>query len=318
VTTGPGQKEVVLDWAPVAGTTSYVVEVDTDGEWSDDPTLSLTTVATRITLPTSLPHASYVWRVAAVTAGGQSRWSKNGTFTRGWTQLARPLSPIGTPSPAPGIVTFSWSPVPTASEYQLQVSTSRFFDAPFRTQAGVKTESCFTTRTSITPFNSQADARNDGAGDCVFSLLRTGEPRYWRVRPLDHVVDDAPEVNTTPVVDEGISSLPPARPASSTPGACPEAVKASRALASPSTAPSHRVAAASPSDRRNAGARDPVGRSRRRAAASPRTPSRRAPGPPGAFTTPRRGPARRRPTRAWSAPDGPMPTPTLSQDVCVG
>jgi len=30
VTTGPGQKEVVLDWAPVAGTTSYVVEVDTD------------------------------------------------------------------------------------------------------------------------------------------------------------------------------------------------------------------------------------------------------------------------------------------------
>ena len=336
VATGPGQKEVVLDWTPVAGTSSYVVEVDTDGEWSDDPTLSLTTVASRITLPTSLPHASYVWRVAAVTEGLQSRWSTNGTFTRGWTERARALSPVGSPSPAPSLVTFSWSPVPTASEYQLQVSTSRFFDAAFRTQAGVKTESCFTTRTSITPFNSQADARNDGAGDCVFSLLRTGEPRYWRVRPLDHVVDDAPEVNTTPVVDEGISSLPPAKAGELDTSACPETVKAPTATpsATPSASTSPTPTATSTASPTTSPAPSPTGTTTGSPSAAP-TPSA-APDEAGGCE-----PAHTVEKGAWSAgvlftdraavqagpvpaytdlvtDERPMPTPTLSRDVCVG
>ena len=322
VTAGSGLKEVVLDWAPVAGAASYVVEVDTDGEWSGEPTLSLTTVATRITLPTSLPHASYVWRVAAVGAGGQSRWSTNGTFTRGWTERARPLSPIGTPSPTPGVVTFSWSPVPTASEYQLQVSNSPYFDARFRTQADVKTESCFTTRTSITPFNSQADARNGGAGDCVFTLLGTGELRYWRVRPLDHVADDAPEVNTTPVVDEGISSLPPAKAGELDTSACPEPVKPS-ASATPSASPAPSATpSASPSGTPTA---SPV--------ASPTGSPSAAPDEKGGCE-----PANTVEKGAWSdgtaftdtgRPAGPArayrslvepnwSTPTLSSDVCAG
>ena len=319
VSTGAGQKEVVLDWTTVPGATSYAVEVDTDDEWSDDPTLTLKTVASRITLPTSLPHASYVWRVAAVGAGGQSRWSSNGTFTRRWTSRATPVAPVGTPSPAPGVVTFSWTPVLTASEYQLQVSNSPYFDASFNTQADVKTESCFTTRTSITPFNSQAVARNDGAGDCIFTLLGTGELRYWRVRPLDHVVDDAPEVNTTPVVDEGISSLPPAKAGELDTGACPELVKAAPS-ASPSASPS---ATASPS---------PSGTPTASPSGSP-SPAKDGEGSCEPAHTVEKG--------AWSAgvaftdtfprfsgpvpayrslvtADRPMPTPTLSRDVCTG
>ena len=237
-------KEVVLDWAPVTGATSYLVQVGTDHEWSDTPTLELTSVATRITLPTSLPHASYVWRVAAMGADGQGRWSTAGTFTRGWTSKATPLTPAaGTVvGPAVGRPTFSWTPVASASEYQLQVSTSPYFDAPFRTSAGDKTEACFTTRTSVTPFTGQANAKNDGAGDCVFTLLGTGETRYWRVRPLDHVVDGAAEVDTTPIVDEGISSRPPsAEPDSLDTSACGTgsvATPAPTASASPSASPS--------------------------------------------------------------------------------
>ena len=208
---GPVLKEVVLDWTAVPGASSYVVQVGTDDEWSDEPTLELTTVASRLTLPTSLPHGSYVWRVAAVGADGQGRWSAGGTFTRGWDAAPRPLGPVGPVDPAAGVPTFSWTPVPTASEYQLQVSNSPFFDSPFREQGDVKTESCFTTRTSVTPFNGQASARNDGAGDCTFTMLGTGAALHWRVRPLDHVVDEAPEVDTTPVVDEGLSSQPPAK-----------------------------------------------------------------------------------------------------------
>ena len=319
---GAGVKEVVLDWAPVAGATSYAVEVDTDGEWSDDPTLSLTTVASRITLPTSLPHASYVWRVAAVGAGGQSRWSTNGTFTRGWSARPTPLSPIGASSSGAGVATFSWSPVPTASEYQLQVSTSPYFDAAFRTQADTKTESCFTTRTSVTPFNSQADARNDGAGDCVFTLLGTGETRYWRVRPLDHVADDAPEVNTTPVVDEGISSLPPAKAGELDTSACPEPVKASPS-ASP-TASASPPASASPAP---SGAPSPVASPKGSPPAAPaegscepaHTVEKGAWSAATSFTDPGRRLSGPVPAyRSLVSADRPMPTPTLSKDVCVG
>ena len=225
---GPGTsgalKEVVLDWTGVASATSYVVQVGTDEQWADDPTLELTTVATRLTLPTSLPHASYVWRVAAVGEQGQGRWSPAGHFVRGWSARPTLVTPAGGPvDPADGVPTFRWTPVPHASEYQLQVSDSPYFDAPYRRQAGGTTESCFTTRTSVTPFNSQAQARNDGAGDCTFTLLGTGAPLHWRVRALDHVADSAPEVETTPAVDEGISSAPPARRDELDTSPCPDA-----------------------------------------------------------------------------------------------
>jgi len=240
-------KEVVLDWAAVAGATSYVVQVGTDDEWSDEPTLQLTSVATRLTLPTSLPHASYVWRVAAVGAAGQGRWSPAGTFTRGWPTRATPLTPTAGSlvGPEVGRPTFSWTPVPTASEYQLQVSTSPYFDAAFRTSASDKTEACFTTRTSVTPFTGQANAKNDGAGACTFTLLGTGETRYWRVRPLDHVVDDAPEVDTTPIVDEGINSQPPQpEPDSLDTSACGAPAPTVSASPSASAAPSPSASAA--------------------------------------------------------------------------
>ena len=309
LTAGSGLKEVVLDWAPVAGATSYVVEVDTDGEWSDKPTLSLTTVASRITLPTWLPHASYVWRVAAVGDGGQSSWSANGSFTRGWSAKPTPLSPIGTPAPAPGVVTFSWSPVATASEYQLQVSTSPYFDAAVRTQADTRTESCFTTRTSITPFNSQADARNDGAGDCEFTLLGTGEPRYWRVRPLDQVADDVPPVNTTPVVDEGISSRPPAKAGELDTSACPEPAKTSPSPSATPTASPVASPSASPSAAPEAaGGCEPANEVEKGAWSAGV-----------AFTDPGAPQSAAVPAyRDLVSAERPMPTPTLSSDACAG
>lgn len=222
-TAGAPLKSVVLDWAPVAGATSYVVQVGADEEWSDAPTLERPTPATLLVLPTWLPHASYVWRVAAVGPDGQGRWSPNGTFTRGWDAAPRPIAPAGVVDPALAVPTFRWSPVATASEYQLQVSTSRFFDAPYRSQAGTGTESCFTNRTSVTPFNSQAGGRNDTAGACVFTLLGSGEPLHWRVRALDHVVDGTQVVDTSPVVDEGLSSAPPAPADELDTSACPAA-----------------------------------------------------------------------------------------------
>ena len=217
---GPLLKDVVLDWSAVAGAKAYRVQVGTDDEWSDAPTLAVDTVATRFTLPTWLPHASYVWRVAALGDATQSRWATGGTFTRGW--LAKPDGLV-TSAGGSWVPEFRWNPVPTASEYQLQLSTSPYFNdaSPTTTQASPVTQACFTTRTSVTPATSQKSVRSPGPGDCNFSLLGDGETLFWRVRALDHVVDGSKEVDTTPVVDEGISHLPPTKMNELDTTACP-------------------------------------------------------------------------------------------------
>ncbi|MCU1589870.1 MAG: hypothetical protein JWP11_1126 [Frankiales bacterium] len=223
-------KEVVLDWQTVPGAKGYRVQVGTDDEWSDSPTYTADTLGTRLTLPAWLPHGSYVWRVATLGETGQSRWSQGAEFERGWRTAPDGL----TTSFSSWLPTFSWNPVATASEYQLQVSTSPYFDdkRPTATQASPVTEACFTTRTTVTPFGGQ-DAGNTTAGTCEFSLLGTGDTRYWRVRALDHVADDAKEVDTTPVVDEGISHAPPAKPGELDTTACPAPPVANDATAPP-------------------------------------------------------------------------------------
>ena len=310
-------KEVVLDWAPVAGAVSYVVQVGRDDEWSDEPTLERTTPGTQLTLPAWLPHASYVWRVAAVGVDGQGRWSVTDTFARGWGAAPEPLAPSGPVDPAEGVPTFRWSPVPTASEYQLQVSTRPFSSAAHRTQAGVRTESCFTTRTAITPANGQAAPRNDGAGPCVFSLLGTGETLHWRVRALDHVVDGVEEVDTTPVVDEGLSSAPPAPMDELDTSACPEppAPMAPAApvggVPSPTTAPS-----ASPSA--SASATPSAGPSAGAPSSGGCTPAHAVEKGPWSSSTPFSSVLSLGPAGVAFADLPPAGRPTASSDVCRG
>lgn len=214
-----GPKTVQLRWAPVADATSYVVQVGQDDEWSDTPTLSLTTVSSSINLPVWLPHASYTWRVAAVTGAAQGPWSSNGTtFARAWATTADPISPVGAQTDLPE---FSWTPVAGASEYQVQVSSRPFGTPATEYQADDFTTSCFTTRTRVTPYTGQKSTRDASAGDCDFSGLPYGGSAFWRVRPLDAVADTVEEVDTTPVVDEGISSQPPALPGTLDTTACP-------------------------------------------------------------------------------------------------
>jgi hypothetical protein len=212
-------KTVVLDWTAVAGAEGYKVEVGTDEDWSDGAVYGteVTSGATAFTLPVAVPHASYVWRVAATTKTGQGRWSSNGSFVRAWTARPTPLTP--TPDrDAPDGWTFAWTPVAGASEYQLQVSTVPTFDdgslvdrAPTQTQNEPLTESCFTTRTEVTPHVHHGNPVISAPGDCSLTLVRSDptQRRYWRVRALDHYVSGKVTLPTAPVTDEGISHLPP-------------------------------------------------------------------------------------------------------------
>ena len=103
-------KDVVLSWGSVAGATGYKVQVGTDEQWSDDPTYTATSVGTRLALPAWLPHASYVWRVAATGTNTQSRWSSNGTFTRGWRDRPQRRRPRAGEHVV-GMPTFRWAPL---------------------------------------------------------------------------------------------------------------------------------------------------------------------------------------------------------------
>jgi len=234
VNADPVIKDVVLDWRAVSGAESYVVELGTDETWSDDAVWTDTTATTELALPAWLPDASYLWRVAAVKGGVQGAWSQDGTFTRGWRDRPVLVAPASGAA-LPGRPTFSWTPVPGASAYQLQVSTSSTFNGsspleadPTRDQASPVVDTCFTSRTSVTPFTEKVSAREDNPGACVFSVLGTGKTVYWRVRALDRYVDGSQEVPTSPASSAGISYLPPSASgtelASDCPGSTPEPV----------------------------------------------------------------------------------------------
>ncbi|MDP9436737.1 MAG: Ig-like domain-containing protein, partial [Actinomycetota bacterium] len=243
----PVLKDVVLAWRPVAGAAGYRVQVSQDGDFSDAVTVDSGSVAARLALPGWLPNAAYRWRVAAKQAsGGHGYWSFPGAFTKGWRDRPTLLGPFG--DVAADRPVFSWNPVPGASEYEVQVSTSQAFDQdPVRQQAPVSTTTCFTTRTSVSPQTTQSSARNGGAGPCL-SLTAYGEDRYWRVRALDHVVGADAEVDTTPVDDGGVSYLPP----EPEPGAldlttCPQSPGTSTAPSPSPSASSSAPASPSPS-----------------------------------------------------------------------
>ena len=119
VTSGPVVKDVSLTWQRTAGATGYRVQVGTDPDWSDTPTYSLDTVGTQLSLPAGLPHAAYVWRVAALEGTGHGPWSTNGTFTKGWRDRPTTIAPAPASNTPGDLPTFRWLPIPSASAYEL-------------------------------------------------------------------------------------------------------------------------------------------------------------------------------------------------------
>ncbi len=226
----PARKTVKLDWQPVVGATGYRVQVGTDNTWSDDPTFEQDVVSSEVTLPVSLPHASYVWRVAALRGKETGHWSSESNqlqpdaqFTRGWRDVAQPTTPTQGSTVTGARTTFAWSPVAGASSYELQVSSRNDFgrsaagapdttsDPTSQTQTAGQTNYCYTARTRITPFTEDAHHAEDAPGACIFAPFQPGTPLFWRVRALDRFVTGAADNDTTPASTVGISHLPPVK-----------------------------------------------------------------------------------------------------------
>ncbi|HUR52226.1 MAG TPA: Ig-like domain-containing protein, partial [Mycobacteriales bacterium] len=206
---GTVRKTVTLNWAPVPGATSYSVEVGRDASWSDTPVYSATAKVSQLVLPVSLPHGSYVWRVAALKGSAVGHWSSETAdpeFTRGWTAAPTALTPVGAVGARPE---FSWTPLPFASAYEVQVTDKPFIQPPGLSELPPgKVDTCFTARTRVTFFTEHVQNGESNPGPCFSTLLGDGSARYWRVRALDRFTGDGGPFSTNPG-SHGISDLPP-------------------------------------------------------------------------------------------------------------
>ena len=166
-------EDVVFDWTPVPGAKTYDLQVALDADFNNIALTATGIKSTRFSPATTLNSDQFWWRVRAVDpAGQQSLWtsSLNG-FKRVWPEAPSATYPTGT-TDAPGAVTgfkkfYQWTPVPHATQYQLQVSP----DANFSPGA---TDTCRTAQTTYTPRSSI---------DCGYPSGAT--VLYWRVRPFD-------------------------------------------------------------------------------------------------------------------------------------
>lgn len=176
-TEGETVDDIVLDWQPVAGATSYDVEISLVPDFSTIVDSQQRVLGTRYSPPVTLDNNQYYWRVRArdVSDNPQSTdevgvWM----FRRAWADqpsLEYPAdgSAVGDP------FYFQWTPVRLASSYVLQLTPNP------RTGTG----SCAveTDQTTWTPTKSD---------EC---FPRAGNRYSWKVIALD----DPGNVQTDPV-----------------------------------------------------------------------------------------------------------------------
>jgi photosystem II stability/assembly factor-like uncharacterized protein len=161
-------KNVVIDWAPLEGATSYQWQCDYSPDFTSVPaTLDGTTTASGVRLPALEPATTYHWRVRA-NAPFLSPWSAEQTFT---TSLDTEVVTLQTESPAAGArqvplnPTFQWTAISGASAYELLVSTHDDFDHPVVVRTG-----------------NYAIPTNAWQCDVSLDYLTT---YYWRVRAVN-------------------------------------------------------------------------------------------------------------------------------------
>ncbi|QIX26304.1 hypothetical protein ncot_06575 [Nocardioides sp. JQ2195] len=175
--------DVVLDWKPVDGAQYYQLQVATDSDFNTivDDKGNAKIYGTKYSPATTYDNNQYYWRVRAVDLAGQpTAWTETVyNFNRVWPNRPEAVFPAGDGvQQVTGAPYFQWTPVPHATQYQLDVGTNQNFSPDTY-------ESCQIAGTTYTPGNfvvngSSASVRTDE--DCVMS---PGSVMYWRVRPLD-------------------------------------------------------------------------------------------------------------------------------------
>jgi hypothetical protein len=216
------QKDPVLSWKAVAGASDYEVEMSLSGDFQSTKLVTLPdggdTSTNSFALPQALQHGDYVWRVRALTSGTTGPWSTDAQLYRGWDDAPVIASGVHAPgSDATASYTdvdnapwrFSWTAVPDASTYEVEMSADSTFPQPGETTKVTHTVDCLTQATTFTPYSSKIgkDADVDDCSIDFSDIQSTGGTTYWRVRAVDDSASTAPQGASAGTLEcAGISS----------------------------------------------------------------------------------------------------------------
>lgn len=168
---GATVEDVVLDWHPIDGATTYRLQISTDSNFLSGVTTVTGITSTRYSPATTLDNDQYWWRVAPVNADGvQTPFSETTpvwTFIRGWDDQPQLLAPADNASVSRPFY-FQWTPTQLASRYRVEMHTNNTFTP------SNEIISCTTVHTTYVPSRD--------SGDCWPGAANT---YYWRVVALD-------------------------------------------------------------------------------------------------------------------------------------
>lgn len=114
---------VALSWSPLAGASSYKVEVDDAPDFIGADIYTTVNTSFTLTEPQTIGQSFY-WRVQGTTGSGtetlNSEWSATRSYSVSWNSVPQLVSPADGSTVQD--VVLDWDPVPGAATYQLQVS----------------------------------------------------------------------------------------------------------------------------------------------------------------------------------------------------
>jgi hypothetical protein len=173
-------RDIVFSWTPMAGATTYDLQVSPNGDWTNNVIHKAVVKGTRYSPIETLDNGSYYWRVRARDAKSTPNL---GGWSEAWSFHVRYPDRVTLLAPADGDVfaeepLFEWTAIPRAAWYEFQLSDDPNF-TPSRIQQ------CFTTNTSFAPYRVGAPfTGSSGPVDCDVTVDR-GVVWYWRVRGID-------------------------------------------------------------------------------------------------------------------------------------
>jgi hypothetical protein len=198
--------DVTFSWSPVPGAASYELETATDSGFTANA-VTHSTSATQYRALDTLPADQYWWHVRAVDpSGNHTDWSDASAFNRVWLdQLGREARPTVNLTDADGgtagvqleqdKLAISWTPIPRATSYELDVSTDPTFLATSSSTSMVR-RTCTTPHTTWTPYLVGDYTETTGFANCAWAGTPTsvattrfitiaGGPYYVRVRAVE-------------------------------------------------------------------------------------------------------------------------------------
>jgi hypothetical protein len=117
---------ISLSWYPIENAESYRLQLASDISFDNILIDTLVSTATSAVL-SNLPNAqNFYWRVSAINDSGSSSFTQPREFETAQAVLGQPniISPADSSLKVPMNMHFSWSPVPYAGAYQLQLANT--------------------------------------------------------------------------------------------------------------------------------------------------------------------------------------------------